>query len=86
MAPTHQVLDEAELLVLYEQTAARLHRYVARRAAQDVVSEAFLVLLRQRAGQPFDADSGTAPIRYMAKRHIAHSRPPTRVFRSTHGP
>ncbi|GHH34267.1 RNA polymerase sigma factor [Lentzea cavernae] len=55
------VLDEAALLELYESTAERLHRYVARRVgpdtAQDVVSESFLVLWDQRAGQPYDADS-----------------------------
>ncbi|WP_329792689.1 sigma factor [Lentzea sp. DG1S-22] len=55
------VLDEAALLALYETTAERLHRYVARRAgadtAQDVVSEAFLVLWDQRAGQVYEADA-----------------------------
>ncbi|MGW6442171.1 RNA polymerase sigma factor [Lentzea sp. NPDC055074] len=55
------VLDEAALLELYESTAERLHRYVARRVgpdtAQDVVSEAFLVLWDQRAGQAYDADA-----------------------------
>ncbi|WP_439659244.1 RNA polymerase sigma factor [Lentzea sp. HUAS TT2] len=55
------VLDEAALLELYESTAERLHRYVARRVgtdtAQDVVSEAFLVLWDQRAGQAFEADA-----------------------------
>ncbi|SDP34682.1 RNA polymerase sigma factor [Lentzea jiangxiensis] len=55
------VLDEAALLALYETTAERLHRYVARRVgadtAQDVVSEAFLVLWDQRAGQVYEADA-----------------------------
>ncbi|MET9227640.1 RNA polymerase sigma factor [Lentzea sp. NPDC003310] len=55
------VLDEAALLELYESTAERLHRYVARRVgadtAQDVVSEAFLVLWDQRAGQAYEADA-----------------------------
>ncbi|MEV6711194.1 RNA polymerase sigma factor [Lentzea sp. NPDC051208] len=55
------LLDEAALLELYESTAERLHRYVARRVgpdtAQDVVSEAFLVLWDQRAGQAYDADA-----------------------------
>ena len=55
------VLDEAALLTLYESTAERLHRYVARRVgpdtAQDVVSEAFLVLWDQRAGQTYEADA-----------------------------
>ncbi|MCP2241407.1 RNA polymerase sigma factor [Lentzea aerocolonigenes] len=55
------VLDEAALLTLYESTAERLHRYVARRVgadtAQDVVSEAFLVLWDQRAGQSYEADA-----------------------------
>jgi RNA polymerase sigma-70 factor (ECF subfamily) len=55
------VLDESSLLTLYESTAARLHRYVARRVgadtAEDVVSEAFLVLWDQRAGQGFEADA-----------------------------
>jgi RNA polymerase sigma factor (sigma-70 family) len=55
------VLDESALLTLYESTAERLHRYVARRVggdtAQDVVSEAFLVLWDQRAGQVYEADA-----------------------------
>jgi RNA polymerase sigma factor (sigma-70 family) len=55
------VLDEAALLTLYESTAERLHRYVARRVgtdtAQDVVSEAFLVLWDQRAGQVYEPDA-----------------------------
>lgn len=55
------VLDEAALLTLYESTAERLHRYVARRVgadtAQDVVSEAFLVLWDQRAGQAYEPDA-----------------------------
>ncbi|MCX2947301.1 RNA polymerase sigma factor [Lentzea sp. NEAU-D7] len=55
------LLDEAALLEVYESTAGRLHRYVARRVgpdtAQDVVSEAFLVLWDQRAGQAYDADA-----------------------------
>ncbi len=54
-------LDESALLTLYESTAERLHRYVARRVgsdtAQDVVSEAFLVLWDQRAGQVYEADA-----------------------------
>lgn len=55
------VLDEPALMTLYETTAERLHRYVARRVgtdtAQDVVSEAFLVLWDQRAGQVYEADA-----------------------------
>ncbi|MEO6087237.1 MAG: sigma factor [Umezawaea sp.] len=58
---TQSVLDESSLLTLYESTAARLHRYVARRVgadtAEDVVSEAFLVLWDQRAGQGFETDA-----------------------------
>ncbi|MEU4802311.1 RNA polymerase sigma factor [Actinosynnema sp. NPDC023587] len=59
--PDRVALDEGSLLTLYESTAARLHRYVARRigadTAQDVVSEAFLVLWERRAGQVVEQDT-----------------------------
>lgn len=57
----HGVLDEPALMTLYESTAERLRRYVARRVgadtAQDVVSEAFLVLWDKRGGRPYEADA-----------------------------
>ncbi|MFI6094569.1 RNA polymerase sigma factor [Lentzea sp. NPDC051213] len=70
------VLDEPALLDLYETTAERLHRYVAGRvgpdAAQDVVSEAFLVLWDKRAGQVYEADAVRAWLYGVATNLLRH--------------
>ncbi|WP_235921156.1 RNA polymerase sigma factor [Lentzea tibetensis] len=90
--PAPPVLDEDSLLTLYESTAARLHRYVARRvgadAAQDVVSEAFLVLWDQRAGQPFAADAARAWLYGVAtnllRRHVRSEERKLRAWSREH--
>jgi len=70
------VLDEPALMTLYESTAERLHRYVAGRigsdAAQDVVSEAFLVLWDKRAGQVHAADDLRAWLYGVATNLLRH--------------
>ncbi|WP_053735521.1 RNA polymerase sigma factor [Nocardia sp. NRRL S-836] len=70
------VLDEPALLDLYESTAERLHRYVTGRigpdAAQDVVSEAFLVLWDKRAGQSCDTDGLRAWLYGVATNLLRH--------------
>jgi len=70
------VLDEPALMTLYETTAERLHRYVAGRvgsdAAQDVVSEAFLVLWDKRAGQAYEADALRAWLYGVATNLLRH--------------
>ncbi len=70
------VLDEPALMTLYESTAERLHRYVAGRigsdAAQDVVSEAFLVLWDKRAGQVHEADDLRAWLYGVATNLLRH--------------
>ncbi|MBT0566678.1 RNA polymerase sigma factor [Williamsia sp. CHRR-6] len=58
------VLNQLLVEELYTSTAHRLHNYVARRVgatiADDIVAESFLILWRERAGQPCDADAARA--------------------------
>jgi RNA polymerase sigma factor (sigma-70 family) len=59
-----QVSDEAALLRLFNSCARRLHRYLARRVgaqvADDLVSDAFLIVWEQRADRDLDGDDARA--------------------------
>ena len=56
--------DEAALLRLYDSCARRLHRYLARRVgaqvADDLVSDAFLIVWEKRADRELDGDDARA--------------------------
>ncbi|MBB5957036.1 RNA polymerase sigma-70 factor (ECF subfamily) [Saccharothrix tamanrassetensis] len=92
-ALARRLLDESALLTLYESTAARLHRYVARRIgtedAHDVVSEAFLVLWDRRAGHEHEPDALRAWLFGVAtnllRRHVRTEERKLRAWSREHG-